>query len=151
MIKELWTLAKMLFHRTGDSTKVEVLLFKHFPFEGYKYMMWCGKIITTKQEYLTPSEVSLNHERIHLLQAQMYSHWYKYYLHYVKGWIKGNPISHPAQSAYYTIPEEMEAYGNEHRSGYVPTKESLKKYTIENRKNTYAEHRNNWRKYCKSL
>lgn len=81
MIKELWFLIKLLFHRTRDS-EVEVLLLKHFPWNGYKYMMWCGKVITTKDKYLTPSEKSLRHERIHLKQAQMYSHWYKYYLRY---------------------------------------------------------------------
>ena len=150
MIKELWILIKMLFHRTRDC-EVEVLLFKHFPWNGYKYMMWCGKIITTKEKYLTPSETSLRHERIHLKQAQMYTHWYKYYLRYVWEWVKGNPFTHPAHSAYYTIPYEMEAYGNEHRSGYVPTKESLKKYTIENRKNTYRKQRDNWKEFCKSL
>lgn len=33
-------------------------------------------------------------------------------------WVKGNPICHPASSAYYTIPYEMEAYANEGNPDY---------------------------------
>lgn len=151
MIKELWTLAKMLFHRTKNSDDVEVLLFKHFPFKGYSMMMWCGKLITRQEKYLNPSVTTLRHEKIHLKQAQMYSHWYKYYLRYLWEWIKGNPITHPSHSAYYTIPFEMEAYGNEYKIQYNPTKETLKCYTIKNRKKTYKANRNDWKKYCKKI
>lgn len=140
-------LAKMLFHRTSEQKKLELVVTKHFPFKGYKCMMWCGRIVARK--YIEVSETTKRHERIHLRQAKLYSHWWKYYLRYVWEWLKGNPLTHPSQSAYYTIPFEMEAYGNEHKLVYIPTKDSVKRYTIKNRKATYREHRKNWRVYCK--
>lgn len=145
--KEVWMLAKMLFHRTSEQKKVELLVTKHFPFKGYKCMMWCGRVVAREQ--LELSSATKRHEMIHLRQARLYSHWWKYYLRYVWEWIKGNPLSHPSCSAYYTIPFEMEAYGNEHKLIYMPTKESLKRYTIKKRKAIYRENRKNWRSYCK--
>ena len=150
MIRELWILASMLFHRTNRSD-VEVMLFKHFPFDGYSMMMWCGRLITKKEKYLNPSTTTLRHETIHLKQAQRYSHWYKYYLRYVWEWIKGNPLSHPSSSAYYTNPFEIEAYANEYKIQYNPTADTLVKYTITKRKATYRANRNNWKNYCKKL
>lgn len=150
MLKEIWTLICLLFHRTRDGA-VEVLLFKHFPWRGYSMMMWCGKLITRQEKYLTPSEETLQHEKIHLQQAQMFSHWWKYYAAYVWDWLRGNPLRHPAQSAYYTTKYEMQAYGNQHRKAYKVTRENLERYAIKHRKRTYKEHRHEWRKYCKGL
>jgi hypothetical protein len=45
----------------------------------------------------------------------------------------------------------MEAYGNEHNPNYKVTANSWKKYEIENRKETYKKHRDNWREFCKNL
>lgn len=46
MIKELWTLVKMLFSGKPEYvTDAELLGMDHFPFKGYSYMMWCGKLI----------------------------------------------------------------------------------------------------------
>lgn len=149
MIKELWLLACMLFHRTKDC-EVKVLMFKYFPF-GYPTMMWCGKLIVKHERYMNPSTATLRHETIHLKQAKMYSHWYKYYLRYVWEWLKGNPIISPVHSAYYTIPFEVEAYANEYKIQYNPTVETLKKYTLKNRKKIYKENSNRWKQYCKSI
>ena len=127
---------------------------KHFPFQGYSAMSWCGKVITRKDNV---SDKVLNHERMHLEQAlklvenDKQKTRLKYYWQYLKYWIKGNPIMAPASSAYYTIPFEMEAYGNEHNSDYKVTANSWKKYEIENRKETYKKYRDNWRNYCKNL
>lgn len=48
MLKELWTLIKMLFaSRPSDvvGKGMEVIEMKHFPFKGYKALSWCGRII----------------------------------------------------------------------------------------------------------
>lgn len=151
MIKELWFLIKALFSPLSD--QVEVVQMKYFPFQGYSAMSWCGKIITRKDT----SDRIINHERIHLEQAlqlakqEKSSSWLTYYWQYLKYWIKGNPLIAPASSAYYTIPFEMEAYGNEHDFNYKVTENSWKKYEIKNRKKVFKENRHRWRYYCKNL
>lgn len=152
MIKELWFLIKTLFSPLSD--QVEVVQMKYFPFQGYSAMSWCGKIITRKDDV---SDRIINHERIHLEQAlqlakqEKSSSWLTYYWQYLKYWIKGNPLIAPASSAYYTIPFEMEAYGNEHDFNYKVTENSWKKYEIKDRKKTYKSNRYNWRLYCINL
>lgn len=151
MIKELWFLIKTLFSPLSD--QVEVVQMKYFPFQGYSAMSWCGKIITRKDT----SDRIINHERIHLEQAlqlakqEKSSSWLTYYWQYLKYWIKGNPLIAPTSSAYYTIPFEMEAYGNEHDFNYKVTENSWKKYEIKNRKKVFKENRHRWRYYCKNL
>ena len=40
----------MLFAgRPSDIFEAELMPMKHFPFKGYKYMMWCGRIIYRKE------------------------------------------------------------------------------------------------------
>ena len=129
--------------------QIEIVKMNHFPFQGYLAMTWCGKIITRKPEKI--SAVVKNHERIHLWQALQYKSWLDYYWQYLKYWVKGGPIMAPASAAYYTIPFEMEAYGNEHNFDYKVTANSWKKYEIENRKETYKKYRDNWREFCRSL
>ena len=152
MIKELWFLIKTLFSPLSD--QVEVVQMKYFPFQGYSAMSWCGKIITRKDNI---SDRIINHERLHLEQAlqlakqEKSSSWLTYYWQYFKYWIKGNPLIAPASSAYYTIPFEMEAYGNEHDFNYKVTENSWKKYEIKDRKKTYNSNRYNWRLYCINL
>lgn len=53
--------------------------------------------------------------------------------------MKGNPIIHPASSAYYTIPYEMEAYANQHNKEYIDNYHGqfLHCYVIKDRKKTY--------------
>lgn len=152
MLKELWKLIKMLFSSTPkDSPKTTILRMKHFPFNGYSAMMWCGTIIM-REDYNKKIKVStITHEGIHIQQASRYKKWYQYYLRYVLEWIKGNPITHPSQGAYYTIPFEMEAYANENNKQYIATKESLNKYIIKDRKSTYKKYRDNWKNYLKTL
>ena len=129
--------------------QVEIVKMKHFPFQGYLAMNWCGKIITRKPEKI--SAIVKNHERVHLWQALQYKSWLAYYWQYLKYWVKGGPIMAPASAAYYTIPFEMEAYGNEHDFDYKVTANSWKKYEIENRKETYKKYRDNWREFSKNL
>ena len=161
-IKEFFKLAKMLFKdKPSDHDKVELISMDHFPFKGYLFMMWCGKVIYrsekegTIHQYVNTKKgkESINHETIHLYQAKDKKTWIKYYLKYIQEWLKGNPITHPSSSAYYTIPYEMEAYANESNFNYLETrtKDSVNKYDIKDRKKTYKAHRNDWKQYIKTL
>lgn len=119
---------------------------KYFPFWDYSAMCWCGKIITRKDNL---NEVTINHERIHLEQAyQIGKSWTYYYLQYLKYWIKGNPFS---KSSYYTIPFEMEAYGNDYDFNYSVTKDSWKRYIIKDRNQIYQDNEHNWKQFCRTL
>ena len=109
-MKELWQLIKMLFSsKPGDFDTPELLAMKHYPFKGYRFMMWCGRMIYRAENkenidrYMQTyaGKESLTHETIHLRQAQVIGSWVKYYWRYFVEWVKGNPICHPASSAYY--------------------------------------------------
>ena len=51
MIKELWTLAKMLFvSRPSEIEEVKLMGMEHFPSEGKDYMSWCGHLIYRKDQ-----------------------------------------------------------------------------------------------------
>lgn len=162
---ELITLIKMLFKDKPSSyEEPELMMMKHYPFKGYRFMMWCGKMIYREdnkeniETYMTTEKGarSKRHEKMHLFQAQTHGKdsWIKYYWRYFIEWVKGNPIMHPSSSAYYTIPYEVEAYALEDKE---ITKETydlslLKdKYTLKDRKKTYNAHRENWRDYVKEL
>lgn len=165
MIKEFWTLAKMLFgSKPGEVEKATLMGMDHFPFEGYSYMMWCGKMIyrndmyeKRRKEWITKKyKVSKNHETIHLKQAQQCGSWVKYYWKYLWEWLKGNPVIAPASSAYYTIPYEMEAYANEDDMTYCDSYDgsNLKKYDLDDRKKRYREAggtSRDWKAYIKTL
>lgn len=161
---ELFKLIGMLFKsRPSDFEKPEMLKMKHYPFSGYKYMMWCGRMIyraSNEARILAEMELpsyrrSLTHETIHLRQAQQCGSWAKYYWRYFCEWLKGNPIIHPASSAYYTIPYEMEAYANEDNPDYPDgyTGEYLHCYKIKKRKKTYKKYGGGyfWKLYVKGI
>lgn len=138
-------MVKMLFSsKPNDSNELELLAMQCFPFQGYKYMMRCGKMIYRKK----------NEERI-LSQVKGKNSWLRYYLIYVWEWIKGNPITNPASSAYYTIPFEMEAYANEEDPNYPLDYDGkyLHCYDIKNRKKTYRKYGNSraWKEYIKTI
>ena len=141
----------MLFaSKPSDICKVEVVDMRHFPFDGYKAMYWCGSII----HRIGASDVddkTIRHETFHLRQAKEHRSWIRYYVKFIREWMKGNPIIAPSSSAYYTIPWEMEAYANEDNPDYVVTADSWKRYSIKNRKRTYKENRYEWKTYVKSL
>lgn len=160
--KELWILIKLLIStRPEDFDSLELLEMKYFPFSGYKYITWCGKMIyrsSIKDRILADLEsdrfkLDESHEMIHLCQAKVKGSWIKYYLSYFLEWLKGAPMISPCESAYYTIPYEMEAYANEGDSEYIRdyTKVRLNKYIIKNRKRTYIENWLSWKEYIKAL
>lgn len=162
--KELWKLVKMLFtSNPKDCDKVELMEMEKFPASGYKYMMWCGKMIYRfdKRERILQSlntsifKKDTTHETIHLKQAQIKGTWVMYYLGYCWEWIKGNPFTKPFKSAYYTIPFEMEAYANEENYNYPLDYDGkyLHCYNIKDRKKTYRKYGNPylWKLYVKTI
>jgi hypothetical protein len=173
MIKELFTFIKLLFKTSPINTeRVELMGMNHFPFKGYKYLMWCGKMIyrndmgeKRKKEWKTPAfKKDLNHETIHLNQAKRSGSWLKYYWQYFIEWVKGGIIMAPVSAAYYTNPFEMEAYANEDKPEYPEgmiiyednySTLEFTKYIIKNgRKKVYKNAGGtlrDWKEYIKSI
>lgn len=156
LLNEINYLIKMLFNSKPKTiNELEIVEMEHFPFSGYLAMSWCGKLITKDKNKI--DEVTKRHETIHLKQAQQHSSWTSYYIRYLIEWFKGKPFKKPYNnSAYYTIPFEVEAYANENKEGYEVNydKDNLKiKYTFKNRKELFQNFKNlsEWKKYIKSL
>lgn len=163
-VMEWIELIRMLFEsKPSDFSEPQLLELKHFPFKGYRYMMWCGRMIyradnrdkITAQAGTPDFRRSLTHETIHLRQAQLCGSWARYYWRYGVEWLRGNPIVHPSSSAYYTIPYEMEAYANEDNPQYAAeyTGEYLDRYRIKKRKRAFKKYGNAkaWKAYLKSI
>lgn len=167
MLKELWTLIKLLFKSRPSeirSDDLEIIVMKNFPFSGYRYMSWCGKIITKEEKekvierFLTTEagKYSKIHEYGHAVQAisEHGDNWIRYYASYYWHWLLENPIISPATSAYYTNRYEVEAYAQERNPDYWKkyTRKNLRgKYTLKNGKKLYREHRKFWRDFVRSL
>lgn len=171
MIRELFILICILFKtKPKDINNLELIGMNYIPFKGYKYLMWCGKMIyrndsleERKKEWDTKTFlISKNHETIHLNQAKKAGSWIKYYWQYFIEWIKGGIIMAPVSASYYTNPFEMEAYANEDNFDYPEgmilyednySSGSFGKYIIKNRrKELYKEvGKENWKEYIKTL
>ena len=153
----------MLFgKKPKDIEQVSLMGMDYFPFKGYKYLMWCGKMIyrndmydRRQKEWPTDAYmISKNHEQIHLAQAKACGTWVRYYWCYFVEWMKGNPIINPASSAYYTNPYEVEAYSNQENLDYWKsyTGNNLARCTLKNRKKLFREvGKENWLDYIKNL
>lgn len=155
-MKELLFLARLLFSGSPKKVeKLEIVEMKHFPFEGYLSMSWCGRLITRKPGQI--DVITKNHETIHLSQAKQYSSWLCFYAAYLFQWLKGNPLKKPFKSAYYTNPFEVEAYANEYEMDYCMgyTVDNLRgKYTFGKRRKRYMEAGGTpslWKKYIRSI
>lgn len=165
MIKELWTLAKMLFaSKPSEIEEMKLMGMNHIPFKGNAYIMWCGKMIyrndmydIRRKEWISKEyKVKKTHETIHLMQAKLYGSWAKYYWRYFCEWLKGGIIMAPVSAAYRTIPFEVEAKANEDNPNYPKnyTGEHLPKYTFDNRKKLYKKvggTKDKWIAYVKTL
>ena len=172
MIKELWKLIKMLFStRPSDFIykDLEVVTMRHFPFVGYRYMSWCGKVITrTEKEevikrFLTTKagQISKTHEWGHCVQAisEHGDNWVRYYLNYLWHWFKHNPLIKPAHACYYVSRYETEAYAQEGHLEYwsleTYTRKNLRgKYSIKNAKKLYKQLGGTskaWKEYVKKI
>lgn len=158
MIKELWILIKMLFHSKPSDVVgkgMEVVEMKHFPFKGYKAMSWCGRIIH-RVGASEVNKITMNHERIHAMQAVMCNDsWVRYYLAYLWEYIRRGFL-HPMTANYYVSKYESQAYANESDFDYCnkPYWEEIEKYSIPNAKKKWKElggTADAWKKYIKSL
>lgn len=155
MLTEFLNLLRWLFLTSPkDINEMKIIVMKHFPFKGFTAMSWCGKIIVRNKQNV--DDALINHETIHLKQAQTRGSWIRYYLSYLKEWIKGNPFKRPYISAYYTNPYEMEAYANEGDKNYTAeyNKTNIDKYYLDDRKTIYikqGENPSSWKKYIKTL
>lgn len=159
-IRELFTLIFLLFSRIDNVEDLKLLEMKYFPFRGYLYMFWCGRLIYRSDNRINAisefksTSVSLNHESIHLEQAKLCKSWIIYYLKYLFEWLKGNPFTYPSHSAYYTIPYEVEAYANEDDLTYTigyDGKNLKERYTLSDRKKTYLLNKSCWKRWIRSL
>ena len=155
MIKDLWILVKMLFaSKPSDIDKVVVVDMRHFPFKGYKAMAWCGYVIH-RIGASAVDDKTLNHERIHLMQAKVCGSWVKYYLSYLLEWMRIGFMA-PMKANYYTSKYESEAYANEDNFYYCVGYDgsNLPKYSFKNRKKLYKAvggTSKSWKQYVKSL
>ena len=172
MIKELWKLIKMLLAtRPSDFIykDMEVEVMKHFPFQGSRYMCWCGKIITRDEKkavierFLSTQagRESQNHEGGHKVQAisEHGDNWLRYYLNYFWHWVKHNPLVNPAHACYYCNRYEVECYAMQHDFTYFDLdtytrKNPRGKYSIKNAKKLYKQLGGTskaWKSYIKTL
>ena len=169
MIKELLKLVQLLFKsRPSDVIKLpdlEVIYMRHFPFTGYRYMMWCGKVICRPEEgdvmkrffSMIAGQRSKTHEYGHVLQAESEhgDNWLRYYLSYLWHWFRHNPF---APSAYYFNRYEVEAYAQDENPDYWIdySRDNLRgKYNIKHARKIFREQCNcsiyEWKKYIKTL
>lgn len=96
------------------------------PPSGFLAITWFGTMYINKknkEEWEKYSETYkrtvINHETIHLKQAQREGTWTKFYAKYLWYWIKGMFLSgFKNDIAYYCIPYEIEAYVNEGNLNY---------------------------------
>ena len=88
MLKEFWTLVKMLFiSKPSEIDEVKLMSMEHFPLGERNYLSWCGHLIYRKdklserrkewitQEYKERKQV----ENYKLWFAQQAGSWIKYY------------------------------------------------------------------------
>ena len=112
---DLLKMVKMFFTKPSNIKEVDTVKMKHIPPKGFKYLMWCGHCLYTKDKCSTLNPVDKNHEMIHLRQAQDKGSWAIYYLSYLWEWIKGWPY----KDSYYTIKYEVESYAKEYDLDYL--------------------------------
>ena len=169
MIKELLKLLQLLFKsRPSDVVTMpdlEVIYMKYFPLSGYRYMMWCGKVICRPEEgdvvmrflSMLAGQRTKTHEFGHVCQAESEhgDNWLRYYASYLWHWIRHNPL---APSAYYLNRYEVEAYAQDDNPGYWSryTRENLiGKYNMKNARKIFRQQCNcsvdEWKKYIKTL
>lgn len=155
MLEEIICLIKMLFETSPrDIKNMNIVVMKYFPLPCFTALSWCGNIIVRDLNEI--NKTLMNHETIHLRQAQISGSWIKYYMSYLNEWIKGKPFKRPYISAYYTNPYEMEAYANEGDKNYTAryNKTNIDKYYLDDRKTIYikeGENPSSWKKYIKTL
>ena len=168
MIKELWTLIKMLFQsRPSDciGEELEVMFMKNFPFNSHTVMSWCGKMIM-RDEYWNDAIRFLEtnqgkelktHEYGHVVQALLCNDsWFRFYLSYYWNWLK-HGLMNPLKANYYINKYECEAFANQDKPEYWERYDGLDldyRYTIKNAKKMWKEVGGNpekWKAFVKTL
>ena len=108
--------------------KMKVVFNNLLPFPGYFAITLFGKIYIRessrssweRQLKTGDANITMNHETIHLRQAQsMFDSWIMYYIRYIYEYLKNQPWKNGNSFAYYMIPFEMEAYQNEINLSYL--------------------------------
>lgn len=167
MLKECWTLGKMLFASKPSEElgkEMDILVMNHFPAKNKTVMSWCGMIVVRKNKvdllmkFLETKNGKrlLAHEAGHVVQAVHHSDsWVKYYLSYAWNWLKHGFLS-PLSANYYVNKYEAEAFGNEERPEYWDNyrKSDIMKYNIEYAKDIYkmlGGTPDTWKEYVKAL
>lgn len=139
-------------------------MMKHFPFKGYKWLMWCGRMVCRadneekiqKEMLTTKFAISKNHEKIHLMQAlACKDSWVRYYLAYSWEYLKRGFLA-PMSANYYVSKFESEAYANEDNPNYLKyyLPFGINKYSIKGAKKLYkqlGDTSKSWKEYVKSL
>ena len=103
--------------------------FKLLP-KGFSAITLFGHVFNTMpkkalRQYLDMywGKVMVNHERIHMIQAESFKlKYFTFYLVYIWFWIKNLFKYGFNKQAYYEIPFEREAYANEENFEYAETK-----------------------------
>jgi hypothetical protein len=171
MIAELWILIKLLFQTKPSSIlekeDLDLIVMKNFPFKGYRFMSWCGKIILRQdrldfvKEHLKTKEgkISITHEKGHAIQAESEhgDNWIRYYLSYFWNWIKHNPVLSPSSACYFFNRYEVEAFAQEENPDYWKNynrKNLRTKYKIKKPRKIWRKLGSNeeaWKKWVKTL
>lgn len=135
--KETFWLIKTPFQSKPEN-KIIMKRMDYYPFSGYKYMMWCGFCLYTKDKFEIMSEQDERHETIHVLQAKDLGSWIKYYWKYFVEWLSKNPI-YDSKRAYRMNKFETEAYAKEDESDYINTRNpfNVDKFKIKDWKSWY--------------
>ena len=77
MIKEFWTLAKMLFtSKPGEIDEVRLKPMEHFPLGGKDYMPWCGYLIYRKDQLAARRKDWITKEYRELKRVENYKLWF---------------------------------------------------------------------------
>lgn len=114
--------------KPSKTKALEVVFNNLIPFSGYLAITLFGKIYVRNdskdywEKHVQSGDVNItmNHETIHLRQAQSTSDsWIVFYLLYIWEWLKNQPWKNGLDFAYRMIPFEMEAYQNEVNLSYL--------------------------------
>ena len=170
MAKELWILVKMLFlSRPSDifGKDLELVIMQKFPFKGFRFMCWCGKIILRQERveiisrflHTEAGKISMKHEKGHALQAisEHGDNWLRFYLSYFWHWLKHCPWIAPSSACYFFNRYEVECFAKEADNDYWEdyTRHDLRsKYTIKHPREKWRELGSNaqaWKAYVRTL
>lgn len=99
------------------------------PFKGFTAMTFC-KWIFARKEYGELSDITINHEKIHMDQASDFKipviKYIIFYIWYLLEWLLKLPAALFGYDAYYSISFEAEAYDNQWNMNYL---ENRKRFT----------------------